>query len=293
MFPNAAGYAAYAGPCDINNPTLSDAVNNSVQVPISLTDTNWLPGGTYTPSLWLSQIRASVNTSGVRAAPTTTAASSTYYHSQALNGSAVVKVRLVSDVESTITTPRCKPATNLYNTWQTLGNLTLTVSVALRRCRSVASWQIRRLRLIPVQLDPDHHEQFQYPHKHSRSPGRCGSTTKVCSSRYRSAVNQGFIADWDDDSPIPDNAALTQTTTVPRSAMWKKRLKDERGMTLIELLTAEMIGGIVITAAIMLVVISFNGSQRVSDRVNSLSAGTDPRGSDRPAHRLAGVSLLR
>lgn len=55
--------------------------------------------------------------------------------------------------------------------------------------------------------------------------------------------------------------------------MWKKRLKDERGMTLIELLTAEMIGGIVITAAIMLVVISFNGSQRVNDRVNSLSQG--------------------
>jgi hypothetical protein len=53
----------------------------------------------------------------------------------------------------------------------------------------------------------------------------------------------------------------------------KERLKDERGMTLVELLTAEMIGGIVITAAIMLVVISFNGSQRVSDRVNSLSQG--------------------
>jgi type II secretory pathway pseudopilin PulG len=53
----------------------------------------------------------------------------------------------------------------------------------------------------------------------------------------------------------------------------KERLKDERGMTLVELLTAEMIGGIVITAAIMLVVISFNGSQRVSDRVNSLAQG--------------------
>jgi type II secretory pathway pseudopilin PulG len=55
--------------------------------------------------------------------------------------------------------------------------------------------------------------------------------------------------------------------------MWSKRLKDERGMTLIELLTAEIIGGVVITAAIMLVVISFNGSQRVSDRVNSISQG--------------------
>ncbi len=44
-------------------------------------------------------------------------------------------------------------------------------------------------------------------------------------------------------------------------------------MTLVELLTAELIGGVVITAAIMLVVISFNGSQRVSDRANSLSQG--------------------
>ncbi|MBJ7353676.1 MAG: hypothetical protein JHC98_02530 [Thermoleophilaceae bacterium] len=44
-------------------------------------------------------------------------------------------------------------------------------------------------------------------------------------------------------------------------------------MTLVELLTAELIGGLVITAAIMLVVISFTGSQRVSDRVNSLQQG--------------------
>ena len=152
MFPNAAGYAAYAGPCDINNPTLSDAVNNC-GVPLA-DGLDWLPGGTYTPALWLSQIRASVNTSGVRAAPTTTAASSTYYHSQALNGSAVVKVRLVADVESTITTPRCKPATDLYNTWQTLGNLTSTGALLSDDDRSVASWQIRRLRLIPLQLDP-------------------------------------------------------------------------------------------------------------------------------------------
>jgi len=59
-----------------------------------------------------------------------------------------------------------------------------------------------------------------------------------------------------------------------RSRAAGRRLRrEESGMTLVELLTAEMIGGIVITAAIMLVVISFNGSQRVSDRVNSLSQG--------------------
>lgn len=44
-------------------------------------------------------------------------------------------------------------------------------------------------------------------------------------------------------------------------------------MTLVELLTAEAIGGIVITAAIMLVIASFNSSQRVSDRVNAVSQG--------------------
>lgn len=44
-------------------------------------------------------------------------------------------------------------------------------------------------------------------------------------------------------------------------------------MTLVELLTAEVIGGIVITAAIMLVIASFTSSQRVSDRVNSVSQG--------------------
>jgi hypothetical protein len=51
------------------------------------------------------------------------------------------------------------------------------------------------------------------------------------------------------------------------------RIKDESGMTLMELLVAEAIGGVVMTAALMLVLISFNGSQRVSDRVNSISQG--------------------
>jgi len=50
-------------------------------------------------------------------------------------------------------------------------------------------------------------------------------------------------------------------------------VKDQDGMTLVELLVAELIGGVVITAAITLVFLSFNGSQRVSDRVNSLSQG--------------------
>lgn len=55
--------------------------------------------------------------------------------------------------------------------------------------------------------------------------------------------------------------------------MWKRLRHDQSGMTLTELLMAELIGGIVITAAIMLVIASFNSSQRVSDRVNSVSQG--------------------
>lgn len=51
------------------------------------------------------------------------------------------------------------------------------------------------------------------------------------------------------------------------------RLRDERGMSLIELLTALVVGGFVITAAIMLVMMSMRASARVSDRVNAAAVG--------------------
>lgn len=53
----------------------------------------------------------------------------------------------------------------------------------------------------------------------------------------------------------------------------RDRLKEERGMTLAEVLAAEAIGGVVITAAATLVIMSLNSSKRVSDRVNSLQHG--------------------
>lgn len=53
----------------------------------------------------------------------------------------------------------------------------------------------------------------------------------------------------------------------------RDRLKEERGMTLAEVLAAEAIGGVVITAAATLVIMSLNASNRVSDRVNSLQHG--------------------
>lgn len=211
MFPNAAGYAAYAGPCDINNPTLSDGVNNSVQIPTSLSDPNWLPGGTYTPSLWLSQIRASVNTSGVRANPTSTVANSTYYHSQAMNGNAVVKVRLVSDVESTIATPRCKPSTDLYNTWQTLGNLTATGTLLADDAEALPAGKYDVCVSFPYRLTRTT-TNWANSRTNTNLTGSVWFFNQGVLLRYRSAVNQGFIADWDDDSPTPDNAALTQTT---------------------------------------------------------------------------------
>jgi hypothetical protein len=211
MFPNAAGYSAYAGPCDINNPTLSDGVNNQVQVPTSLTDPNWLPGGTYTPALWLSQMRASVNTSGVRVSPTSTNANSTYYHSQAMNGSAVVKVRLVSDVESTITTPRCKPSTNLYNTWQTLGSLTSTGTFLADDAESLPAGTYDVCVSFPYRLTRTT-TNWSNTRTNTSLTGSVWFFNQGVILRYRSAVNQGFIADWDDDSPTPDNAPLTQTT---------------------------------------------------------------------------------
>jgi prepilin-type N-terminal cleavage/methylation domain-containing protein len=55
--------------------------------------------------------------------------------------------------------------------------------------------------------------------------------------------------------------------------MARERLSDERGFTLSELLVAIMIGGIVITAAVSLVMMSLTSSQRISDKVQGLSDG--------------------
>lgn len=52
-----------------------------------------------------------------------------------------------------------------------------------------------------------------------------------------------------------------------------KRLRDERGFTLVELLTSLVVGGFVISAAIMLVVMSLRASVRVADRVNAAAVG--------------------
>ncbi|MGB0872384.1 MAG: PilW family protein [Solirubrobacterales bacterium] len=50
-------------------------------------------------------------------------------------------------------------------------------------------------------------------------------------------------------------------------------LGDESGISIIEVLVAELIGGVVLTAAAAVMLISFNSSNRVNDKVNSASQG--------------------
>lgn len=53
----------------------------------------------------------------------------------------------------------------------------------------------------------------------------------------------------------------------------RARLRDESGFTLLELQVAELIGGFVITAAIMMMIVAVNSSNRVTDRVNAAQTG--------------------
>lgn len=53
----------------------------------------------------------------------------------------------------------------------------------------------------------------------------------------------------------------------------RRRLRDESGFSILELQVAELIGGFVITAAIMMMVVAVNSSNRVTDRVNAAQVG--------------------
>ncbi len=55
--------------------------------------------------------------------------------------------------------------------------------------------------------------------------------------------------------------------------MTMKRLRDQSGFSLMELLVADLIGGFVITAAITMLIVAFNSSNRVNDRVNATQVG--------------------
>lgn len=127
MFPLQQGYSTYAGPCDVNNPNagVDEGINNWVQLPSTADTANWQSGGsgkTFTPEIWLSQIRPSFRFGTVSTKPTSgMAASRTYYWGQAQNGSATVQVRLTGDATGDpVPDSNCKPNTTLFNTWQTL-----------------------------------------------------------------------------------------------------------------------------------------------------------------------------
>lgn len=53
----------------------------------------------------------------------------------------------------------------------------------------------------------------------------------------------------------------------------RARLRDESGFSLLELQVAELIGGFVITAAIMMMIVAVNSANRVTDRVNAAQVG--------------------
>lgn len=57
------------------------------------------------------------------------------------------------------------------------------------------------------------------------------------------------------------------------SAACRRLAREQRGMTLAELLSAQLVAGVVLAAAGTLVIISLRSEQRISDRVNSTSQG--------------------
>lgn len=53
----------------------------------------------------------------------------------------------------------------------------------------------------------------------------------------------------------------------------RRRFSDESGFSILELQVAELIGGFVITAAIMMMIVAINSANRVTDRVNAAQVG--------------------
>ncbi|MFT4050374.1 MAG: hypothetical protein QM648_11155 [Solirubrobacterales bacterium] len=64
-----------------------------------------------------------------------------------------------------------------------------------------------------------------------------------------------------------------QRATSRTRAAFRRLVREEHGFTLAELLSAQIVAGVVLAAAGMLVIISLRSEQQVSDRVNALSIG--------------------
>lgn len=125
MFPLSLGYSAYAGPCDANDPNagVDEFTNNYVQVPTVLTDSNWVGGGSYTPELWLSQIRTTFTVDPASKPTGGYNSGTTYYYNQAVNGGASVWVKLKADYEGGHLQPRCRSNFTNFDTWVNLGSI--------------------------------------------------------------------------------------------------------------------------------------------------------------------------
>jgi Tfp pilus assembly protein PilV len=138
MFPLAQGYSSYAGPCDANNPNagVDEDINNWTQLPaVGAETTSWKSGSTgltFSPILWLSQLRPTVGFGGANQPSIGMAASKTYYYTPTLNGAATVQVKLKGDAAGGTLDGSCKPSTTLFGTWQSLpGSLTALNTVGL------------------------------------------------------------------------------------------------------------------------------------------------------------------
>lgn len=108
LYPDSAGYLAYAGSCDVNNP--GDENLAAVVGP------SWTA-----PELWLTRLAQTASVTGSTTQPSANS-STTYYWNQKFS-SANVKVRLVGD--NTGTSPAesdCGPRA-LYDTWVSIGTI--------------------------------------------------------------------------------------------------------------------------------------------------------------------------
>jgi hypothetical protein len=111
IYPDLAGYTAYAGSCTANNPAPANLK--------PITSPSWA-----NPELWLTRLRATANVNGTTTTPTPSAAID-YYWNQTFS-SASVKVRLVGDYAGNSPEESdCGPRPELYNdAWISLGNIT-------------------------------------------------------------------------------------------------------------------------------------------------------------------------
>ena len=120
LFPLKAGYGAYAGACDWNDPNsgVDESTNNLIAIPTTIPHASWVPNGAYTPVLPMSQLRTSAELDPIiTSQPSTGMSADQYYYWNQRNESYAVKVRLVSDYAAEDAEATCKPSTAFDGEW--------------------------------------------------------------------------------------------------------------------------------------------------------------------------------